>query len=126
LLHAVRSSPPSLPPKVNTLNGFYAMQGSITDAIQTARAVGGFTLLIDVEVRSEAEANEAVEAGADIVMLDNMEGEALVSAARRLKDTWRGRRKFLVETSGGITEANLQERAINGRQLGFHELSSKL
>jgi nicotinate-nucleotide pyrophosphorylase len=34
-----------------------------------------------VEVRSEAEADEAIEAGADIVMLDNMEG-GLVSTSR--------------------------------------------
>jgi len=67
-----------------------------------------------VEVRSEAEADEAIDAGADIVMLDNMAGDELVSVARRLKEKWRGKRKFLFETSGNITEANLQERAING------------
>ena len=67
-----------------------------------------------MEVRSEAEADEAIDAGADIVMLDNMAGDELVSVARRLKEKWRGKRKFLFETSGNITEANLQERAING------------
>ncbi|KAG7096758.1 hypothetical protein E1B28_004170 [Marasmius oreades] len=87
--------------------------GSITAAIQQARAVGGFSLLLDVEVRTEAEAEEAIEAGADVVMLDNMEGTELVDVARRLKDKWRGKRKFKFETSGNITEANLQERAIN-------------
>ena len=89
--------------------------GSITAAIQQARAVGGFSLLIDVEVQSEAEADEAIDAGADIVMLDNIEGDELVSAARRLKEKWTGKRKFLFETSGNITEANLQQRAINGK-----------
>jgi nicotinate-nucleotide pyrophosphorylase (carboxylating) len=87
--------------------------GSITAAIQQARSVGGFSILLDVEVGSEAEANEAIDAGADIVMLDNMEGEELVRAARKLKDTWAGKRKFLIESSGNITESNLQERAIN-------------
>ncbi|KAG5220234.1 Quinolinate phosphoribosyl transferase [Salix suchowensis] len=43
-----------------------------------ARAVGGFTLLLDVEVRNEVEADEAIDAGADIIMLDNMEGDELV------------------------------------------------
>jgi nicotinate-nucleotide pyrophosphorylase (carboxylating) len=76
--------------------------------------VGGFSLLLDVEVGSEAEADEAIDAGADIVMLDNIEGEELVNITRRLKEKWNGRRKFLFETSGNITEANLQERAING------------
>ena len=88
--------------------------GSITAAIQQARQVGGFSLLLDVEVQSEAEADEAIEAGADIIMLDNMDGAELVKAARSLKEKWKGQRKFLFETSGNITEANLQERAING------------
>jgi nicotinate-nucleotide pyrophosphorylase (carboxylating) len=88
--------------------------GSITTAIQQARAVGGFSLLLDVEVGSEAEADEAIDAGADIVMLDNIEGDELVSVARSLKEKWKGQRKFLFETSGNITEVNLQERATNG------------
>ncbi|KAF8913723.1 Quinolinate phosphoribosyl transferase [Gymnopilus junonius] len=87
--------------------------GSITAAIQQARQVGGFSLLLDVEVQSEAEADEAIDAGADIIMLDNMEGAELVNVARSLKEKWKGQRKFLFETSGNITEANLQERAIN-------------
>ncbi|KIJ70125.1 hypothetical protein HYDPIDRAFT_104794 [Hydnomerulius pinastri MD-312] len=87
--------------------------GSITAAIQQARSVGGFTLLLDVEVGSEAEADEAIEAGADIVMLDNIEGDQLVGVARKLKEKWAGKRKFMFETSGNITEANLQQRAIN-------------
>lgn len=70
--------------------------------------------MLDVEVGSEAEADEAIKAGADIVMLDNIEGSELVSVSRRLKEKWAGKRKFLFETSGNITEANLQARAING------------
>ncbi|KAF9491354.1 nicotinate-nucleotide diphosphorylase [Pleurotus eryngii] len=87
--------------------------GSITAAIRQARAVGGFTLLLDVEVRNEVEADEAIDAGADIIMLDNMEGDELVDVARRLREKWNGKRKFLFESSGNITELNLQERAIN-------------
>jgi nicotinate-nucleotide pyrophosphorylase (carboxylating) len=96
--------------------------GSITAAIEQARSVGGFSLLLDVEVRNEAEADEAIAAGADIVMLDNIEGDELVQVARRLKEKWKGQRKFLFETSGGITESNLQERAINGEQTFWHLL----
>ena len=72
-----------------------------------------------MEVRSEAEADEAIDAGADIVMLDNMEGDELLSVARRLKEKWKGQRKFMFETSGNITEANLQGRAINGGCLNY-------
>ncbi|KAH9053659.1 nicotinate-nucleotide pyrophosphorylase [Lactarius vividus] len=67
-------------------------------------------------VRDEEEANEAIAAGADVIMLDNIEGDELVSVARRLRDRWEGEgKKFLLETSGGITEGNLRERAISGR-----------
>ncbi len=95
----------------------HAISGSITTAIQQARKVGGFSLLLDVEVGSEAEADEAIEAGADIVMLDNIEGVELVRVAQTLKEKWKGKRKFLLETSGNITETNLQERAIDGALL---------
>ncbi|KIM33793.1 hypothetical protein M408DRAFT_325393 [Serendipita vermifera MAFF 305830] len=86
--------------------------GSISNAIATARQAGGFSLLLDVEVRTEAEADEAIEAGADVIMLDNMEGDLLLQTARRLREKWSGKR-FLLETSGGIEENNLRERAVN-------------
>jgi len=87
--------------------------GSITAAVQQARAVGGFSLLLEVEVQSESEADEAIDAGADIIMLDNMEGEQLMEVASRLKEKWKGKRQFKFESSGNITEHNLKERAIN-------------
>lgn len=87
--------------------------GSITRAIELTRKVSGFSLLIDVEVQNEAEADEAIEAGADVVMLDNMEGQELLDVAKRLKERWSGTRKFLLETSGGIEEHNLANRAVN-------------
>ena len=96
--------------------------GSITAAIKQARLAGGFSLLLDVEVRDEAEADEAIDAGADIVMLDNIEGAELVRVAQSLKAKWAGKRKFLFETSGNITDTNLHERAINGQFL-HHPLS---
>ena len=91
--------------------------GSITAAIARAREVGGFSLRLDVEVRDEDEANEAIAAGADVVMLDNIEGGELASVARRLRERWAGEgKRFLLETSGGITESNLRERAIPGKR----------
>lgn len=97
--------------------------GSITTAIKQARKVGGFSQLVEVEVGSEAEADEAIDAGADIIMLDNIEGDQLAPVARRLRDKWSGKRKFLFESSGNITETNLHERAINGQSM---RLSSDL
>jgi len=95
-------------------NHIWSCNNSIKETIALARSVGGFSLLLDVEVRSEAEADEAIQAGADIIMLDNIEGEELLRVARNLKQRWGDKHKFLLESSGGITEENLKERAING------------
>ncbi|OAP57727.1 nicotinate-nucleotide diphosphorylase (carboxylating) [Fonsecaea erecta] len=86
-------------------------KGSITNAVKAAQAVGGFALKIEVEVQSEAEADEAIAAGAHVVMLDNFDGEGLKVAARNLKERWRarGRADVLLESSGGLTEANVKE-----------------
>jgi nicotinate-nucleotide pyrophosphorylase (carboxylating) len=89
-------------------------KGSITSAVKAARAVGGFSLKIEVEVQTEEEADEAIEAGADVVMLDNFDGQGLKVAARSLKDRWNGKRAVLLESSGGLTEANVKEYINNG------------
>ncbi|KAJ3087067.1 hypothetical protein HK102_011888 [Quaeritorhiza haematococci] len=88
--------------------------GSITQAVQNARKAGGFSIKIEVECQSEEEANEAIAAGADIVMLDNFDGAKLHVAAKNLRNKWEGgvvtstgRRTFLVEGSGGLTEENV-------------------
>ena len=84
--------------------------GSITTAIQSVRRVAGFSLLINVECQNLEEAQEAIEAGGNIIMLDNLVGEELHATAKRLKDDWRGKREFLIETSGGITEEGVEGR----------------
>lgn len=89
-------------------------RGSIKDAVAAAKAVGGFSLKVEVEVQSEAEADEAIEAGADVVMLDNFTGEGIKVAAKSLKERWAGKRHFLLEVSGGITLDNAEEYVNNG------------
>lgn len=81
--------------------------GSITNAVKAARSVGGFALKIEVECRSEAEADEAIEAGADIVMLDNFDAPGLRATAQKLKERYAGKKMFLIEGSGGLTEDNV-------------------
>ena len=81
--------------------------GSITRAVKAAQAAGGFAIKVEVECQTEKEADEAIEVGADVVMLDNFTGEGVKSAARSLKEKWNGQRKFLIEVSGGLTEANV-------------------
>ena len=86
---------------------------SITDAVGRARARVSFTKKIEVEVRTLAEAAEAAEAGADIIMFDNMSpGEIRICLdALKEKGLHEGR---LFEASGGITHENLSEYAGSG------------
>ena len=88
--------------------------GSITNAVQKARSVGGFALKIEVECRSIEEADEAILAGADIVMLDNFKGESLKTASADLRSR-HGDKKFLIEASGGLTEENCHEYFSKGQ-----------
>ncbi|XP_029462657.1 nicotinate-nucleotide pyrophosphorylase [carboxylating] [Rhinatrema bivittatum] len=78
--------------------------GSITQAVQDARKVGGFPLKVEVECCSLEEAQEAAQAGADIVMLDNFSPQAVHSVAQALKLEFP---RLVVEASGGVTEKNV-------------------
>lgn len=82
--------------------------GSITNAVYAARSVCGFAVKIEVECQSEQEADEAIAAGADVVMLDNFESEGLKACALSLKTKWKGQREFLLECSGGLKSDNLK------------------
>jgi len=86
--------------------------GSITSAVRAAKSAGGFAIKVEVECQSFEEADEAIAAGADVVMLDNFTSEGVKVAAAQLKEKWgRGagdRRAFLVEVSGGLTEENVE------------------
>jgi nicotinate-nucleotide pyrophosphorylase len=92
-------------------------RGSITKAVHAAKAAGGFSVKVEVEVQSEEEADEAIAAGADVVMLDNFTGDGVKVAARSLKEKWKGKREFLLEVSGGLTEDNAERYICNGRFL---------
>ncbi len=89
-----------------------AAAGGITAAIERARghAPG---LAVEVEVQTERELDEALEAGPDRVMLDNFSPAAVREAVARI-DAWverTGRARPEVELSGNITPATLGEYA---------------
>lgn len=94
-------------------------RGSITEAVKAARKVGGFALKIEVEVDSEEGADEAIEAGADVVMLDNFGGEGLKVAAKSIRGRWVGKKGVLLECSGGLTRENVREYVCNGKLDGL-------
>lgn len=81
--------------------------GSITEAVKRAKSVGGFALKVEVECQSEADADEAINAGADIVMLDNFKPSDLKVAAKNLKE--RHGRHIIVEASGGVVVETLAD-----------------
>ena len=83
--------------------------GGVGEAVRAARKVAGFSMKIEVECRQLAEAREAAEASADIVMLDNFEPGALVKASQALKQTYP---HLIVEASGGIRKDTLQHYCI--------------
>lgn len=86
----------------------------ITDAIAAARAHAPHTLRIEVEVTSLDELREALDAGADIIMLDNMDTPTMAEAVA-IRDAHAN--SPLLEASGGITEARIPEIAATGIDL---------
>ena len=82
--------------------------GGITAAVQSARKNAPHTLKIEVEVESRDQAQEALDAGADIIMLDNMSCPEMKACV----DMIAGR--AVVEASGNMGERDLREVAETG------------
>jgi nicotinate-nucleotide pyrophosphorylase (carboxylating) len=81
--------------------------GGIADAVSQVRAFGA-KAVIEVEVETLEQVDQALEAGADILLLDNMTVDDMREAVRRS----RGRAK--TEISGGVTLARIPELASTG------------
>lgn len=77
--------------------------GSVTKAIQMAKAYAPFVRKIEVEVETLEQVKEAAEAGADIIMLDNMTPDMMKQAVNLIN----GRAK--TECSGNITRENIKK-----------------
>ena len=87
-----------------------AMVGSVDEAVKKAKANVSFSKKIEVEVTRVADAMQAAEAGADIIMLDNFSPKQIKETVASLKKNgFLG--KVLLEASGGITAENLLEYA---------------
>lgn len=85
-----------------------AAAGGVSAAVEACREHCGHLQRIEVEVTNQDELAEALDAGADAVLLDNMP----VEEVRRSVAVCAGR--CLVEVSGGITSRNLQAYADTG------------
>ena len=88
--------------------------GSITNAIQMAKAYAPFVRKIEIEVETLEQVKEAVDAGADIIMLDNMTPDTMHQAVELID----GRAQ--TECSGNITKENIARI----REIGVDFVSS--
>ena len=75
--------------------------GSVAKAVKMAKAYAPFVRKIEIEVETLDQVKEAVEAGADIIMLDNMDTDALKEAIAYID----GRAE--IEVSGNVTKENI-------------------
>jgi nicotinate-nucleotide pyrophosphorylase (carboxylating) len=82
-----------------------AASGGIAAAVAKARAAASHTSKIECEIDSIDQLDQALAAGADIVLLDNMPVDVLAEAVKR------ARGRATLEASGGVTLARIAEIA---------------
>lgn len=82
--------------------------GSIIEAVKRARAAIPHTITIEVEVENESQVREAIDAKADIIMLDNMSPTQMRAMVKLING------RALVEASGNINESTIKEVAATG------------
>ena len=85
-----------------------AAVGELTAAVERARTEAHHLLKVEVECDELDQVDEAIEAGADIILLDNMSDETMAEALRRIDG------RALTEASGGITLERIPKIAALG------------
>ncbi|HEY3330273.1 MAG TPA: carboxylating nicotinate-nucleotide diphosphorylase [Capsulimonadaceae bacterium] len=88
-----------------------AAAGSITEAVRRAKANAHHLLKIEVEAKQIEQVQEALAAGADVIMLDNMDHATMRMAVALIG------RQAITEASGGVTLATITEIAFTGVDL---------
>jgi len=88
-----------------------ALAGGVGPAVALARAHAPHSLRVEVEVQTLEQMEEALAAGADAVLLDNMDLDSMAAAARRAAG------QVILEASGGITMHNVRAVAETGVDL---------
>jgi len=88
-----------------------ALVGSVREAVRRARANAPQGLRVEVEVETLGDLEEALEAGAEIVLLDNFATRDIAEAVKRVRDQTP---RTLLEVSGGVTLDRMRELAKTG------------
>lgn len=82
--------------------------GGITNAVRAARALAPHTIRIEVETETLHQVTESLKAGADIIMLDNMDTQTMEKAVKLIDG------RALTEASGNMDNKSLAEVAATG------------
>jgi nicotinate-nucleotide pyrophosphorylase (carboxylating) len=77
-----------------------ALVGSVREAVRRARDAAPHTLRVVVEVDDMAQLDEALEAGAEGILLDNFQLREMAEAVQRIRER---RPQTVIEASGGVT-----------------------
>lgn len=85
--------------------------GGIAKAVERARAVIPHTMTIEVETENLSQVNEAIEAGADIIMLDNMNEKNMREAVQHIRNA---APHVKIEASGNVSLATIRGIAETG------------
>ena len=93
-------------------NNHITAVGSVHAAVSEAREAVSFSKKISCEARTLQEVQEAIGAGADIILLDNFKPKDIGGVIDVLEHEGT-RKKVILEVSGGITEENIQDYARN-------------
>lgn len=88
-----------------------AAAGGISSAVSRARQNVPHTQKVEVEVRNQVEVAEALDAGADILLLDNMSTEELRAAVEMIDG------RAITEASGGVNLETVRDIAETGVRL---------
>ncbi len=89
-----------------------AAAGGVTAVLQAAQAYAGHLLPIEIEVDTLEQMQEALNAGAKIILLDNMNVEMLTQAVALNKGL--NKNGAILEASGGVNLSTIKEIAETG------------
>lgn len=98
----------SLADSVMIKDNHIAAAGSITKAVQKIKSVIGHTPKVEVETTNLEEVKEALAAGADIIMLDNMTPDQILACKKEIAG------RAIIEVSGGVNKENLESYCKTG------------
>lgn len=105
--------------------------GSITEAVQRARAVIPHTMTIEVETENITQVEEALQAGADIIMLDNMRPDQMREAVALIREQAphvkiEASGNVSLETIRGIAETGVDVISVGRLTYSFESLDISL